>query len=359
VAVLHKYNIVVDKNQKAKKWLTLIDENNKVHGGISHIGPWTHRCSHYQENMANVTKVRLDNLGKPIEGLEGNFGWDSRHCWVPRKGWKLVGYDASGIQLRALSHYMADQDYIHQVCEGDVHTVNQLAAGIKDRPTAKTFIYAWLLGAGDEKIGQVVGCEESEYEDLFNKARVTARFNRFRPHQRGHGNKQIMDKYDTLLFYTADKLRNEGRSADRDIVARILKGHYVKAKFLDALPALRRFKDEDIKKAARDGFMIGLDGRKIWVPSEHLAMGAYLQGFEAVVMKKAMDISSKELKAKGIPFGQCAHIHDEAQMETPEECAEELGKTCVWGIQEAGKILGSLCPLTGEYRVGDSWGLTH
>jgi len=205
----------------------------------------------------------------------------------------------------------------------------------------------------------VVGVEESEYDDLFNKAREIEKYNRFREHQRGARNKQIMSKYDTLLYYVADKLRNEGRAADRDIVARILKGFFTKQQFLDALPALRRFKDEDIKEAARRGYMVGLDGRKIWVPSEHLAMGAYLQGFEAVVMKKAMDISSHEMNAKQLIWGQCAHVHDEAQLEAPEEFAEEVGKTCVWGIEEAGKQFGSLCPLTGEYRVGDSWALTH
>ncbi len=355
VEVLRKFNIVTHRNDKAKTWLELSKEDGRVHGRVNHIGPWTHRCSHFDDNMANISRVQLDKSGKPLEGLQGNYGWDSRHCWVPKEGWVLVGADASGIQLRALAHYIGDENYIKEVISGDIHTVNQKAAGIKDRPTSKTFIYAWLLGAGDEKIGLIVGVEELEYENLFERAKNEFKWNRWRHPKNDHQRNQ----FDNLLYYVTDKLRSDGRIADKQTAAVILKGYFTKKQFLENLPALRKFKEEVIPQAAQQGFMVGLDGRKIWVPSEHLAMGAYLQGFEAVIMKWAMYLYQKKLREEGIPFTQVAFVHDEVQVETPLEFSTKVGETIVWAIKEAGVMLGSKCPLDGEYKVGYSWAETH
>jgi hypothetical protein len=355
VEVLRKYNIISHRNSCATRWLELADEEGRVHGRVNHIGPWTHRCSHYDDNMANISKVKHGKSGEILEGLAGDFGWDSRHCWIAREGWALVGCDASGIQLRALAHYMGDPAYIKEVLEGDIHVANQKAAGIKDRPTAKTFIYAWLLGAGDEKIGTIVGVTEEEYADLFARAEVEKKYNRFR-HKSW---KERRGKFDNLLFYVTDKLRNDGRTADKASAAIIIKGYFTKQAFLNNLPALKEFRTVEIKKAAKQGYMESVDGRKIWVPSEHLAMGAYLQGFEAIVMKYAMVLYQDKLTKLGIPFVQCAFVHDEFQIETPKEHAETVGETVVWAIKEAGEMLGSKCPLDGEYQVGTSWAETH
>lgn len=363
VEVLRKFNIVTHRNQSAKDWLARAEEDGKVHGRVDHIGPWTHRSSHKEPNMGNISKVQLDKDGKPLEGLEGNFGWDSRNCWIAQKGWKVVGCDASGIQLRALAHYINDGKYIHEVCEGDVHVANMQAAGIEKgyqgmspRDVSKRFIYAWLLGAGDEKIGQIVGVEEEEHPELFALARKEYKWNWFR-HEKGK--KESPNKYDNLLFWATDKLRSDGRLADKKTTAIILKGYYTKKKFLNNLPALKRFKEIDIEQAAAKDYMIGLDGRHIWVPNAHFAMGAYLQGFEAVVMKTAMVLYQERLQELGIPFNQLAYVHDEFQVETPEEYTEIVGKTIVWAIKEAGLRLKVNCPLDGEYKVGNSWAETH
>jgi hypothetical protein len=260
---------------------------------------------------------------------------------------------------------MNDKAYIAQLVKGDIHVVNQKAAGItptKDmsaRDIAKRFIYAWLLGAGDHKVGIIVGVSKEEYKELFDKAKKIQRYNRYTKHELDSRGLAILGDKDNLLWYTCDKLREEGRSADEHTVAQILKGFFTKRQFLESLPSLRRLKEYDIKGAANLGYMIGLDGRKIWVPSEHLAMGAYLQGFEAVVMKKAYLLAFTKLKSLGIPFGFCAIVHDEMQVECPPEEAQRVGKILSDSIAEAGESLGSRCPLVGEFRVGSSWGETH
>jgi DNA polymerase-1 len=338
VAVLEKYNIIFDRRNKAEKWLKLVSEagDGKIHGKVWHIGAWTHRCSHTDDNMANVPSVEYNDDKTPKKGLDGNFGYECRNCWTVSdpSTMTMVGVDAEGIQLRALAHYMNDPEYIKQLLEGDIHVVNQKAAGIKTRPTAKTFIYAWLLGAGDPKIGVIVGVDEDEIDAILS--------------QSANETKRCIAM-----------LKKKGLRAFKKSVAIVLKGRRTKKKFLDSLPHLKHFKEVVIPEAAAKGWMHGLDGRVFHIPSEHLAMAAYLQGFEAVVMKWAMKKWNTILKKKGIPFKQLLMVHDEWVIETPTEYKEIVGKVVADSIEWAGKLLGSNCPLAGKAQYGKSWADCH
>ncbi len=360
VEVLRKYGVIQHRNSMSREWLALANEekDGRVRGSVNHIGPWTHRSSHYKPNNGNVAKVKLGESGEPLKGLDGNFGWDSRDCWTVEHGRVLVGADASGIQLRALAHYMECPDYIKEVCDGDIHVTNQIAAGLPDRPTAKTFIYAWLLGQGDENTGKLVGVTSEEYPELFELATKEGKWNRWRNCK----GKVVEKKYNNLVWWVFDKLTHENRDPDKETAAIILKGYFTKKKFLDNLPPLKVFKQEVVKQAAKQGYMRGLDGRIIWVPSEHLAMGAYLQGYESVVMKWVMREYQTNLEKQGVPFWQVAYVHDEFQVETLPEHGDAVGQAIVDALIKVGKQLNSLCPLDGEYQVSPingSWANTH
>jgi len=346
---LADYGIVSNRNEKASKWLELANipdwGDGRVHGSVIGVGASTHRMAHFADNMANIASVEMEKIdGKEVPklGLRGGFGWDSRDCWsVPTPQHCLVGVDASGIQLRALAHYMNDPEYIRVLLEGDIHELNRVAAGIKIRHTAKTFIYAWLLGAGDEKVGIIVGVTEDEYDELFAYA----------------AKKKVWDQ--TLLEFQIAKVRSSGRKATKKLMATIIKGYKTKEQFLDRTPALKHFRKKVVPEAAKQGYVVGLDGRKIWVPNEHLTMGAYLQGFESVVMKLAMKIWHEELDKLGIPYKLVATVHDEFQVETYWKYADIVGQTIAKSIKEAGVQLKSNCPLDGGYRVGRTWAETH
>ena len=384
VKALAKYNIVADRHQKASKWIELsrledYDFDGRVHGKVNPIGAGTHRCSHYDDNMANIARVVTKsipvetftkvadpstlskfepvnddfiflhlNKGKQevdvaVRGLLGNYGWDSRDCWTvsDKRTQVLVGADAAGIQLRALAHYMRDPDYTKALLEGDIHTVHQIAAGIETRNKAKTFIYAWLLGAGDEKIGTIVGVKSEEIEELITYAKNIKKWGK------------------TLLEIIISGLREKRRKADKLTVCTIIKGYKTKEQFLNRTPALKHLRKVEIPKAAKQGYLVGLDGRKLWIPNEHLAMSLYLQGFEAVIMKKAMVLFNEKLKANNVPYKQVAMVHDEFQVETHKDYGDFVGQTIVESIKIAGELLNSSCPLDGEYKIGTSWAETH
>ena len=240
--------------------------------------------------------AQIPNSGSP-------YGPECRQCWTVEEGNVLVGCDASGLELRMLAHYMRDDAYVKTVCEGsskdgtDVHTINQKAAGLQTRDQAKTFIYGWLYGAGAAKVGQIVGGSAKDGQKLIDA-------------------------------------------------------------FLKGTPAIKRLRDK-VSVYASKGYVPGLDGRKIWVRSEHAALNSLLQGAGAIVMKKALVIFDGKIKANKWDVKLVANVHDEFQFECSPEIADTVGKAAVESIREAGVAYNLRCPLDGEYKSGANWRMTH
>ena len=136
------------------------------------------------------------------------------------------------------------------------------------------------------------------------------------------------------------------------------KGTQLINKFLEGTPALVKLRDK-VKKMAEKGSLPGLDGRRLYVRSPHKALNTLLQGAGAAVMKEALCILTTELEELKIPYKYLLNVHDEVQIETPTDYAEQVGKLGRRAIQDAGQRLGLRCPLDGEYKIGSSWAETH
>lgn len=128
--------------------------------------------------------------------------------------------------------------------------------------------------------------------------------------------------------------------------------------FLKATPALKSLRDR-VSKYAGKGYVPGLDGRKIWVRSEHAALNSLLQGAGAIVMKKALVLFNDKIKANKWSVKFVANVHDEMQFECHPDIAELAGKAAKQSIIDAGTYFKLRCPLDGEYKVGKSWRDTH
>jgi len=289
--MIAEYMMLGKRIAQIESWLEVVGADGRVHGRVITNGAVTGRMTHMKPNMAQIP-----NSGSP-------YGPECRQCWTVEEGNVLVGCDASGLELRMLAHYMKDDDYVKTVTEGsskdgtDVHTVNQKAAGLQTRDQAKTFIYAFLYGAGPAKIGSIVGGSSTAGQKLINA-------------------------------------------------------------FLKGTPALQRLRDK-VSVYASKGYVPGLDGRKIWVRSEHAALNSLLQGAGAIVMKKALVIFNDKIKSASWNVQMVANVHDEIQFECSSDIAEEAGKACVQSIREAGLAYNLRCPLDGEYKVGRNWRETH
>ena len=281
-----EYLLLQKRIAQIKSWLDVIQPDGRVHGRVITNGAVTGRMTHHSPNMAQVP-----SCGSP-------YGEDCRDLWIVEKGYKLVGIDASGLELRMLAHYMKDDAYIYEVTQGDIHTANQKAAGLETRAQAKTFIYAFLYGAGAAKIGKVVGAGAKEGQRLIDS-------------------------------------------------------------FLENTPKLRALRENVAKVCKSSGSLPGLDGRRLHVRSDHAAVNTLLQGAGAIVMKQALVILDERLTKLGVDYKFVANVHDEWQIEVEEAYADMVGKLGVQAIEQAGRVLEMRCPLTGEYRVGNSWKETH
>jgi len=288
------------RRKTLQEWIDLTKEDNRIHGTFHHIGAWTHRMSHTNPNCANIP--RADKL----------YGAEMRSLWQATPGTVLVGVDAEGIQLRVLAHYINDPEFTNTIVFGkkedgtDPHTLNQHVLGpvCKNRGVAKTFIYAWLLGAGTQKISQILDCSFEEAKEA-----------------------------------------NE--------------------RFLSRYSGLRRLKEETIPFDARRGFFEGLDGRYVKIFGveeglrEHLTLTGYLQNGEAVIMKAATVKWHRELTDEGIPFKFVTIPHDEWQTEVSARYAQEVAERQMASLVSVGVDLGVRCPLAGSAKFGKNWLETH
>ena len=280
-----EYLMLQKRLAQVNSWVESIEIDGRVRGYVNPIGAVTGRMTHSKPNMAQVP------------ASYSPYGTECRKLWTVPEGYRLVGMDASGLELRMLAHYMNDDKYTKEILDGDIHTANQKSAGLDTRDQAKTFIYAFLYGAGDEKIGTIVG---------------------------------------------------GGRTVGKEI----------KQKFLDNTPALKSLR-ERVATASKRGYLIGLDGRRIWVRSEHSALNTLLQGAGAIVMKQALVYLDNQAKAKGLEYKIIGNIHDEIQTEVKELDSPAFGKIAVDSIRLAGFEFNLNCPLDGDYKIGDNWHDTH
>jgi DNA polymerase-1 len=289
--LIEEYLMLQKRIGQIESWLEAVEDDGRVHGRVTTNGAVTGRMTHSSPNMAQI----------PNSG--SIFGPECRECWTVDEGNVLVGADASGLELRMLAHYMKDDKYVATVVGGsskdgtDVHSVNQRAAGLSTRDDAKTFIYAFLYGAGNAKIGSIVG--------------GTAKA-----------------------------------------------GGKLKEAFLKETPALRRLIDA-VAAIAAGGSVPGLDGRRIWVRSEHAALNSLLQSAGAIVMKKALVLFDAKIRHNKWPVKLVANVHDEFQWETTPAYATITGEAAVQSIVEAGEFYKLRCPLNGEYKYGKNWKETH
>jgi len=283
--LIAKYLTVQKRIAQITSWIKEIQEDGRIHGFVNPNGAITSRMTHSHPNTAQIP-----NSSAP-------YGKECRSCWVVPEGYKLVGIDASGLELRMLAHHMNDKEYINEILNGDIHTANQKFAGLESRNQAKTFIYALLYGAGDAKLGEVV----------------------------------------------------KGSRHD---------GKRLKQRFFTSLPAFKTIKNR-VSREASSGFVKGVDGRKIKVRSEHSALNTLLQGDGAIIMKQALIIFNDKILKSGYDAKFVANVHDEWQLEVKEDIADEVGRLGVISIKETTCALKLNCPLDGEYNVGNNWSETH
>jgi len=298
--IIAEYLMIQKRVTQISSWLELVADDGRVHGRVTTNGAVTGRATHSSPNMAQIPAVG------------GPYGAECREVWTVPKGYKQVGVDLSGIELRCLGHYLNDQAWMDELLKGDIHWFNAQSFGLVEKGTVKddnnpehkkarnitkTLTYGVLYGAGAAKAGSIVGGNSSRGKKLI----------------------------DSFINNTP------GLSALKKKISRLMaKGH---------LPAL--------------------DGRRVWVRSEHAALNTLLQSAGAIVAKQWLVESTKLLQERGINAKLLAFVHDETQWEVREDQAEEAARLIEQAATKAGEALGFRCPVDAEGKVGNNWRECH
>lgn len=273
--------------------LKCIEDDGRIHGKVDTLGTVSRRMSHYSPNLAQVPSSHTE------------YGKEFRELFIVPPGYKLVGVDAEQLELRLLAHYLYPWDhgeFAKEVSTGDIHERNRVAAGLDTRAQAKTFIYAFVYGAGDETIGKQLG-----------------------------GSKEL--------------------------------GKQVRQQFLKNIPALKYLLKAAMTKAENTSQIRTLDGVVISVPKPYLALNRIIQSAGAIVMKRALVILDQQIRDAGLTIGDdvkyTANIHDEFQLEVKEEYAKLVAELAEKSISLAGQYYNLRCPMKGKAQIGNNWYETH
>ena len=279
-------------------WLKL-ERNGRIYGGVNTNGAVTGRCTHSKPNVAQVP------------ASYSPYGTECRSLFRGGKDRLLVGCDADGLELRALAGYLKRFDggkYAEAAVNGtkdsgtDIHSINRDALGISSRDIAKTFFYAFIYGAGDAKLGSILG----------------------------GGAK---------------------------------KGKKARENFLSGVSGLMDLTNRVKQVYRRRGHLIGLDGRKLHIRSEHAALNTLLQSAGAVLMKKALVILDETLMMAGLKEGKdyefVANVHDEFQIEVYHRYANVISTYAAESVSRAGDYFEFDCPLSATAHIGKNWSETH
>jgi DNA polymerase I-like protein with 3'-5' exonuclease and polymerase domains len=217
----------------------------------------------------------------------------------------MVGADLSGIELRMLAHYLGRYDggrYADILLNDDIHQVNADKIGITRRQV-KTVTYAFLYGAGNEKIGM---------------------------------------SYDNSL---------QPKEAKK-------KGSEIRAAFVSAIEGLSELLGAVSNKATA-GYLMALDGRRVLVDSPHKALNYLLQCSAGIVAKRWMVIANELFQKNNVHTHQLAFVHDELQYECETKSIIRLKYGLEASAILAGEYYNLRCPIAADSKHGDTWHDVH
>jgi DNA polymerase-1 len=292
---------VGDFGKALASWYTLNHRQSQIRGFLPHVRSNSRiaaQCNPCGTNTFRAKHKVVANIPRPTS----TFGKEMRSLFGVGEGRVFVGADLSGLELRVLAHHMKDDEYINQILTGDIHSYNQNKAQLLTRDQAKTFIYALAYGAGNEKLGSIVG----------------------------GGSK---------------------------------KGQELKETFFTGIPKLRTLTDKVQAFAKKRGWLPSIDGRKIYVRSfegkilVHTALNTLLQADGSIIAKRAMVIADEEIRRRGLDAKQIIYYHDEFAYDTLPELGEEVGEILIDSMRLAGEYYNLNIPIAGEYKIGYNWGV--
>ena len=288
--MIDEYYTLRSRRSVVEGWVSKV-RDGRIHGNMWTIGTPTFRCRH--EVIVNLPAVTAA------------WGQELRELLIADDGMVIVGADSSGNQLRGLCHYVSNSDFTNEVVYGDQHQRNADILGCS-RPVAKSYLYAYLFGAGDGKLGQV----------LTGKNNPTV-------------GKQSKDRF---------------------------------AKGIKGLGELREKLSKIWKRTNHtqgEGWFPAIDGRPIFCPAEHQTLNYLLQSMEGISCKAAISYQMQKIKEEGLRAEPRLFYHDEAAWVSHPDDVERVGQILKESFAEGPKWFGIECMDGGDPIQGGSYADVH
>ncbi len=271
-------------------WITQA-KDDRLHGNMWTIGTPTFRCRH--EVIVNLPAVTAQ------------WGKELRELFIADDEMVLVGADSSGNQLRGLCHYVGNPDFTNEVVYGDQHQRNADILGCS-RPVAKEYLYAYLFGAGDAKLGQV----------LTGKSNAQI-------------GKQSKDKFAKGI---------KGLGELREKLSKVWKSTFY---------------------SQGDGWFPAIDGRPVFCQGEHQTLNYLLQSMEGISCKAAISYAMEQISKEGLRAEPRLFYHDEQAWAAHPDDARRVGEILQESFKEGPKMFGIECMDGGNPMFGDNYAEIH
>lgn len=267
----------------------------------------TFKQTHTLTGRLSSAEPNLQNI--PVRQ---ELGKELRKFFVPKKGYVLIDADYSQIELRVLAHISGDETLINAFLDGkDIHALTASKVfGVplekvtgELRKRAKAVNFGIVYGIGAFSLAGDIGVSRKEAKEYID-------------------------------------------------------GYFAK------YPDVKKYMDETVAAAKKDGFVTTLLGRRRYIPEitspkaqirkfgERVAMNTPIQGSAADIIKKAMIDTEKSLAEAGLVSRLILQIHDELIVEAPENEAEKSAQILIQSMENAYKML---VPLSVDAHIGKNW----
>jgi len=293
---LTQRQMMAHRRSMLKGFMRDVRSDGKISARALPLGTPTGRMTHRE--VVNVPGVNKGEDKKPLLGIDGGYGYELRSCFGTLPGYKRVGVDLRSCQIYGLAHYMRDEEYKYQVIEGDHHQYAADLAGLKDRQDGKKLNYSILFGASDEKLASDLG---------ITKQQAAA----------------------------------------------------VRLAYFKGLPLLDALLKKLTAEWKRNGYIVGLDGRAVWVRAQHMLLVYLLQTLESVVMKNFIVDVYRSAKQAGLDFMLVTTMHDECQWLVKEEHVVLFTAICEEAIQGINRRFNLWCEQAIDINIGSTWAECH
>lgn len=280
-------------------WLNNVDYTDEcMHGKVFTCAATTRRMIHRNPNSANIPKAKA----------KVKYGKECRELWIARPGRQVVGFDASGLELRMFAEYLGDPVAIELYTTGDPHMANTRALELPDEYrdlTVKNSLYCLLYGGGDPKLGKTTnpalsGREAAEY------------------------------------------------------------GALVRERLMQSIPGLDKLTDSIQQEFKQTGGLLKtIDGGFVRCPAPNTALNYKLQSGGAILMKLAGIFHLEMIREEGLDAFHIGNVHDEIQSDSDPRDSQRVGELGILAIERAGLELNCKTPFTGAYKIGANWAETH